>query len=1793
MEVPDIQKFLSPTTGELIRSIPTTSRMYHLFYDGEYNVRKDFLDKDGKTVLTFYTDDGVTIRSDCVNEDGTFIAFVNADGDHILHDFAVPESPISSSTTSNNAEVAIHALLQQMAQSNMTQTTIMQTLADNSTKVRTSDGMQNLTKWDGNAKSWYAWKKSAESRWRRLGIMPAPGMDIKEEQTLYDEIKSHLKIDSSAESRQLQVHLQENEPMGSKVWETFVREYEKHNVRIRKSLRTQLKAVTIKSHVHDKYKNLYDVTDMFNNIKLLKLQLTEAGGKWEDDTYLEMLDEAFNHTSLFEQYSDLKVRLEIAGTPITVDVLETYMCKRSDAKIMEADQKKPSESRTPGIVAAFGDGETPTVCKDCGSKQHMSKNNPKCPKHVAKPGDDSRTVRDKPASSDRVKATLPWTKLAKEHPKDFQDPLPGPGFCWGCGKKDVFNVEQCETPKCKVLVKKYKQEAAKRVPGEVRVTEETEDPPTDANADAPVKRSVRFKAHGVGMSFEDQPLVYSVDGTEMSRNDARRRLLKLDSCGNRDYSPYIEDFISMRLVEPGERDGVEGMWGEEHTPTYIGDTLYWIDDVDGNPVPLKCSDTVFDPKANARVVSAIGTMVARGWILDMTNSKTATLPEFDEFGDVVLPIQHINDITQFITNSCPSGEDFSMYHGKALHRLPTPLANLTASYGTVYNSAGVVHPPRGSVPPGEVRALTSRQSTKTLWHLRMGHAESRTMDKTRSHPGTSGLDWNKDDTLAVCHSCPAGKAKAQPVSKNTNVDRSKITKGSRWCSDTSGKLSVPSLQGAKYTHTMVDFHTSKTIVTGLKTKPQITPVIAHALDNVAVGVNASIVVKELMCDGDRSNYKTAKFDKMLSDRGVKKLYTPEYKAAFNGKVERMQGVLDTMAQAMLHYAKLDYTWYVLAYRHSSWIHDRLATIALDWDIPEWLWSGKTIIYKFLRIFGCPAFVTIPFPLRTKHQTKSWTGVYVGVANNEHAYRIVNPFTLKEVERIDVTFDEHWIADASRPTVPLTPPAREQVVVSSSDEEDDLPEVVDPYHAMYDDDDLDLDSSDDEPQDRDLDGLIGSDAEQDDVHPQHLNAHALTFEPSTPNHPVDMPALTSGAGYRTVTQEDLPELGAEHGCDTTITQDPMDATEVSDTTVRDSARSSSRLRDNGSSSMSYKGCFTTESPSPHQAKSKATSANRKIQDDLVKKEIEGALGTYGVVNYVAYSKRYDLEKFYHENDEFERNYAQVLYSETGEVTPKCRKQALNIDRLRGNNSWQKSMDKEHAALEKRGTWKKVPISQVPKGKKILRSIWALKVKHGENGEWTDDKSRGCADGRGQVYGDDYNESYSPTCKTGTARMALSTEVADGGSSLHVDIDNAFLYGFIEDGVEIYMYCLEGYETYTADGELEVCLLVKGLYGLVQAALLFNNELVDEFVDLGFKQCVKDPGLFVKKIDPGIHIKIPIHVDDLMISGHPHSALVDCQDQLGKRFSIKKLGACTWYTGIKITRGPGWLHIGQQAYVDKLVSKYNMTHATPQSIPLLSGVDVMSITKDPEWHSYDSSLADSTAVRGIVGGIAWATDCTRLDMAGARLEFARVQNACPQSVFNIMKDSLRYMNDTADLGIAYFRDCSKKNILIAYCDTDFAGCRITSKSRYMMILFLNGGPVYWKVRFLEGKPSGSTTEAETGAHYLCFNEVLYHRALLEEMGYPQSNPTTMYVDNNCALTLATTGRITPRNRHFDTKWNNLKWGNDNGVIKSVYTGTKTNLADLGTKSHQDVQQFRMLRDRMMHRVADLPHWPDQPD
>ena len=81
-----------------------------------------------------------------------------------------------------------------------------------------------------------------------------------------------------------------------------------------------------------------------------------------------------------------------------------------------------------------------------------------------------------------------------------------------------------------------------------------------------------------------------------------------------------------------------------------------------------------------------------------------------------------------------------------------------------------------------------------------------------------------------------------------------------------------------------------------------------------------------------------------------------------------------------------------------------------------------------------------------------------------------------------------------------------------------------------------------------------------------------------------------------------------------------------------------------------------------------------------------------------------------------------------------------------------------------------------------------------------------------------------------------------SNLHLhqlDVDSAFLYADLDE--DVYLTPLAGMEI--REG---FCLkLLKSLYGLKQAPRNWNKNIVEHIKSLGFKQCVADNCLFVKR------------------------------------------------------------------------------------------------------------------------------------------------------------------------------------------------------------------------------------------------------------------------------------------------------------------------------------------------------------
>ncbi|GJR55062.1 ribonuclease H-like domain-containing protein, partial [Tanacetum coccineum] len=138
------------------------------------------------------------------------------------------------------------------------------------------------------------------------------------------------------------------------------------------------------------------------------------------------------------------------------------------------------------------------------------------------------------------------------------------------------------------------------------------------------------------------------------------------------------------------------------------------------------------------------------------------------------------------------------------------------------------------------------------------------------------------------------------------------------------------------------------------------------------------------------------------------------------------------------------------------------------------------------------------------------------------------------------------------------------------------------------------------------------------------------------------------------------------------------------------------------------------------------------------------------------------------------------------------------------------------------------SKVKYGIKAIGSKWIYKIKFRSSGEIDRYKARLVAQGFGQKEGIDYEETFSHVVKMVTIRCLLNIDVSMSWPIFQLDVNNAFLYGDLEEVV--YMKPPEGY--FPSDNK--VFRLKKSLYGLKQAPRQWNAKLTSTLIENVFNQ-----------------------------------------------------------------------------------------------------------------------------------------------------------------------------------------------------------------------------------------------------------------------------------------------------------------------------------------------------------------------
>ena len=160
----------------------------------------------------------------------------------------------------------------------------------------------------------------------------------------------------------------------------------------------------------------------------------------------------------------------------------------------------------------------------------------------------------------------------------------------------------------------------------------------------------------------------------------------------------------------------------------------------------------------------------------------------------------------------------------------------------------------------------------------------------------------------------------------------------------------------------------------------------------------------------------------------------------------------------------------------------------------------------------------------------------------------------------------------------------------------------------------------------------------------------------------------------------------------------------------------------------------------------------------------------------------------------------------------------------SDDWIRAMNDEIEAHVENRTW---TLSNLPPGKKAIKSMWVFKTKLNSGGVLERRKARLVVKGCSRKPGIDFEETYAPVVRYASIRLLIALAAEFDLDIDQMDVLTAFLHPELEE--EIYMQLPTGHKL---NGK--ICRLNKSMYGLKQASRAWNKKLDKLLKDFGLKQ-----------------------------------------------------------------------------------------------------------------------------------------------------------------------------------------------------------------------------------------------------------------------------------------------------------------------------------------------------------------------
>ncbi|CAL1406992.1 unnamed protein product [Linum trigynum] len=190
-------------------------------------------------------------------------------------------------------------------------------------------------------------------------------------------------------------------------------------------------------------------------------------------------------------------------------------------------------------------------------------------------------------------------------------------------------------------------------------------------------------------------------------------------------------------------------------------------------------------------------------------------------------------------------------------------------------------------------------------------------------------------------------------------------------------------------------------------------------------------------------------------------------------------------------------------------------------------------------------------------------------------------------------------------------------------------------------------------------------------------------------------------------------------------------------------------------------------------------------------------------------------------------------------------------------------------------------------------------------------------------------------------------------------------------------------------------------------------------------------------------------------------------------MKDLGAAKKILGMEIymVRSKKKLFLSRKSYIQKILSRFDMSSAKPLNTPSASNVHLSSAyaPQSEAEKEYMSRVPYASAV----GNLVYAMVCTRPDLAHVVTVVSRFMIQPGKEHWQAVKRIFQYLKGTPDMGISFGSDT--ECLVSGYSDSDYAGDFDTRRSMSGYVFTLGSSVVSWKAT-LQSAVTLSTTEAE---------------------------------------------------------------------------------------------------------------------